>query len=464
MSGHPSHQSLDEFWSSIHPNHLEEICKIWELSFKQPIELEFQWKRPNNNGRASWAVAQSSIEPSYNGRASVIYSFADISAQKALEELLRKEASDALILKAQQEYFIDMTSHELRNPLGAIMHSTEMLNASIRFLVGNKDYISSKLEHDPQQKARFEDSVLEIVDTFAVIDYCGQHMRRLIDDTLTLSKLDSKLVQLDPSPFMPLNLCKAILKMFVAELQTKNVTVLIDTGPNYRTWEETVLLADISRTSQIIINLLTNAIKFSTADNTKSTVTISLDCTRDRPVFTELESSTVLKSADSQNPIATKDWEDKDTRFLKVCVSDNGIGMSETELGFLFQRFSQAKPRTHTKYGGSGLGLYISRMLTARLGGDMLVQSIEGKGSTFTFYITAEVGSKDQHNLGDPALLIDDSAAVRHELNAVPEVRLELPLATAPSKSTLPAPTLPLVEAQKFVLIVEDNRTNQKLM
>lgn len=65
----------------------------------------------------------------------MIYSFTDISTQKALEELHHEEASDALTLKAQQEYFIDMTSHELRNPLGAITYSTEMLDSSIRFMM-----------------------------------------------------------------------------------------------------------------------------------------------------------------------------------------------------------------------------------------------------------------------------------------------------------------------------------------
>lgn len=142
-------------------------------------------------------------------------------------------------------------------------------------------------------------------------------MCRLIDDTLTLSKLDSKLVQLDPSPFMPLKLCKAVLKMFTAELEAKNVTVLIDTGPNYDVWKDTVLLADVSRTSQIIINLVTNAIKFSSSDRAESTVTISLDCTQDRPVVPELELSSDLKSIKRKNPIAAKDWEDKDIRFFE---------------------------------------------------------------------------------------------------------------------------------------------------
>lgn len=104
--------------------------------------------------------------------------------------------------------------------------------------------------------------------------------------------------------------------------------------------------------------------------------------------------------------------------------------MSETEFELIFQRFSQAKPRTHTKYDGSGQGLYRSKMLTAKLGGDMSGQPIEGTGSTFTFYITTEVRLKDQHNLNNSILFAEKLS--KNQAKGSPmcqKVKLELPLA-----------------------------------
>jgi hypothetical protein len=81
------------------------------------------------------------------------------------------------------------------------------------------------------------------------------------------------------------------------------------------------------------------------------------------------------------------DWGEGEEIYLEFAVQDTGRGLSPEELGVLFQRFQQASPRTHVQYGGSGLGLFISRELTELQGGEIGVSSESGKGSTFAFYV-----------------------------------------------------------------------------
>lgn len=107
ISGHPMDQSPDSFPESIHPDDHEKSAVAFEVTLQQPLAHEFRWKRPYENGLTRWSLSLSSLEPGLGtGKGSVVYSIIDISAQKALEEILRKEVSDALTLKAQQEFFI----------------------------------------------------------------------------------------------------------------------------------------------------------------------------------------------------------------------------------------------------------------------------------------------------------------------------------------------------------------------
>jgi CheY-like chemotaxis protein len=139
--------------------------------------------------------------------------------------------------------------------------------------------------------------------------------------------------------------------------------------------------------AQILINLLTNAIKFTRLEST-------------RRVMVTLFASAVAPTSDPEGILFNEeklvgedhhlkdDWKkDRNLLFLQFSVTDTGRGLSESERGSLFTRFSQASPRTHIHYGGSGLGLFISRRLTELQGGAIGLKSVPGKGSTFSFYI-----------------------------------------------------------------------------
>jgi hypothetical protein len=140
------------------------------------------------------------------------------------------------------------------------------------------------------------------------------------------------------------------------------------------------------------------------------------------------------------------DWGNEEEIFLEFAVQDTGRGLSPEELKVLFQRFQQASPRTHVQYGGSGLGLFISRELTELQGGEIGVSSESGKGSTFAFYVRCRrskqpagdiegatgaamprklSNAKDKQRAVEPPK-IKDFAAVPDERKDVPKAKAKL--------------------------------------
>lgn len=202
---------------------------------------------------------------------------------------------------------------------------------------------------------------------------------------------------------------------------------------------------DSSRVLQIIINLVTNAIKFTKSDGLveKGRISIGLAASNSEPHADGYEGLRYFPSKHSQDACGTTIQEQAlGSLFLSFSVRDTGKGLSDEEQKLLFNRFSQASPRTHVKYGGSGLGLYISRQLTELQGGKIGLSSQPGKGSLFIFYIKVD--------------RIDPQNLPREEgLNS-----LSLKTLASPDSSLLFADWL----SNASVLIVEDNLINSKVL
>lgn len=247
---------------------------------------------------------------------------------------------EAVELKRQQENFIDMTSHEMRNPLSAIIQCADWIASSLQEYGGEgKNLIIPREVADGYE------------DAAQTIYLCAQHQKRIIDDILTLSKLDSDLLLITPVEVQPHNVIKNALKMFDSELQKSDMELRVHIDPSYEELSVDWVKLDPSRLLQVLINLTTNAIKF-TQSEAKRRIDIRIRASATIPESRTIE---YLPRASSRKDMSLGSaWGEGGMVYLSVEVEDTGRGLSESERLILFQRFRQASPRTHVQYGGSG--------------------------------------------------------------------------------------------------------------
>ncbi|PYH89230.1 histidine kinase G2 [Aspergillus ellipticus CBS 707.79] len=385
---------------------------------------------------------------------------ADITPEKTAELTQRRIARDAEERKQQQERFIDMISHEVRNPLSAILHCTEdILDAA------------HQPDPDPHAWAAMRDEVARAAET---INLCVAHQKRIIDDVLTYSKLDASMLTLTPRRVQPrLNVATA-LAMFRPELRKQAIAFEYQVEPSYAEHQVDWVMADMDRMSQVLINLLSNAIKFTVGVGERPRIRVCIGATDTRPpsyppdvVFFNAGPAARKLDATSQ-----PDWGDGSEAYIMVAVKDSGIGINDEAQKRLFERFNQATPRTQTMYGGSGLGLNVSRKLCHLHGGEIGVSSREGAGSTFGFFFRVRrspVGPVEDpppnSTTSDIARLCGAMQALSSEPQPAPSPS-KTPAQTPPGPQTNgpPSERPPDAPGGYRVLLVEDNVINQRIL
>ena len=451
----------------------EVTWQAWSTMLKKkcPVTTEFRfktvWRDKFGNTNDFWVLASASPEKDENGNITRVFgSVTDISSQKFAESLQRKRMEEAVALKQQQERYIDTTSHELRNPLSAILQSADAITGSL-----------AELKVPPNDLAeRHVEKIDSMIESAQTITLCAQHQKRIVDDVLTLSKLDSAMLLVTPIDTQPEVIAKRTVKMFEGESQTADIQLSVQIDKSYRNLSVDWVRLDPTRLSQVLINLMTNAIKFTTTQE-KRVIKMHLAASREKP---SQEASYNLTYITSQAPkdkdvTAAAQWGLGEPLYIHFAVSDTGRGLDAQEKKQLFQRFSQANPRTHVTYGGSGLGLFISRELVELQGGEIGVASEAGKGSTFAFYVKGRrsqapvSGSEDDvmdvHRVADRKGSSGVGAKVRPS-----HVDIDTADGSQSSAAVSPSITSRLNSKSKNdasglkVLIVEDNLINQKVL
>ena len=251
----------------------------------------------------------------------------DLTEKKIAEKMRLENERLALANRAKSE-FLSVMSHELRTPMNSIIGFSELLKQKIA------GELNEKQEH-------FVDNILK----------SGKRQFSLIEDILDLTLIESNKLELDIEKMPVPETMGEILGMIKPSAASRNVLVKKDLD-----LELGFIMADRKRFRQIFSNLLDNAVKFSKPEGGTVTVTSK-----------------------------------KEGGMAKFSVSDTGIGIKEEDMGKLFMIFQQVDMGTTRKYGGTGIGLAITKQLVELHGGTIMAESKYGEGSTFTFSIPLEI-------------------------------------------------------------------------
>jgi len=256
-------------------------------------------------------------------------SLARARLQREWETRLARINQELVAAAAAKERFLATMSHEIRTPLNAVIGMAGLL-------------VDSSLEAEQREFAQ-------------IIRSTGDHLLTVINDILDYSKLESGQLPVERVQFSLVNLTEETLDMVASKAREKGLELVYELSPA----APNAVLGDPGRIRQILLNFLSNAIKFTAQGEVLLTV----------------------RTAPATSPGAIE---------LQFAVRDTGIGVTREQLGRLFQPFVQADASVARNYGGTGLGLAIARRLAELMGGRVWAESVPGAGSTF--YLSLTVG------------------------------------------------------------------------
>ena len=345
-------------WSkAIHPDDLQPTLTAWRAAVDARRTAAFEHRVRRADG--VYRTFSVRAVPVLDGGGQIrewVGVHEDITERRQFEAALEAARDAAEGANLAKSTFLANMSHELRTPLSAIIGYSEMMAEEIA------DGCTAG----------------DLAGDIAKVETNARHLLGLINDVLDLSKVESGKMEVFAENFEIEPMLRDLAATVGSLVEKNGNTLTLDLAPNLG-----AMHSDLTKTRQILLNFLSNAAKFTEGG------TITLSATRE--------------AGGDGPPLAV------------FSVSDTGIGMSDEQIGRLFQRFEQADQSTTRKFGGTGLGLSLSRALADMLGGTVTVSSVAGQGSTFTLRVPTEylAPAGDTHveldeGRGDLILVIDD--------------------------------------------------------
>lgn len=333
--------------------------------FPSPLERLVEYTKPNREKR--WMLVRIyRVEDLTTPQ--LITVFSDRTEEVRSRQVLQEAMLTAEHANTAKSQFLSRMSHEIRTPLNAIIGMTTIAAASVR---------------DP---ARVEDCLSKIT-------FSSKHLLMLINDVLDMSKIESSKMVLQNEPFDIFELVNGFVSTVYAQAKGKGITFQ-ETMEGFGA--DTVFIGDSLRLNQILLNLSSNAVKFTPPGGS-----IRLDVSRHK--------------------------SGQETDVLRFILSDTGIGMTQEAAARIFQPFEQADASIAKRFGGTGLGMSITKNLVALMGGQIQIESAPGVGTTCIVDLPLQKGEGtglpepdfEQHGLR--ALIVDDERQVCEQTAALLE-------------------------------------------
>jgi PAS domain S-box-containing protein len=357
--------TIDELMSlpdsaNAHPDDLPIIRELIGSLKPGGAVRSAEYRLMHRDGTALWV--EGAFRRLDDGEGTLLSSTRIITERRRLQEELVAALEEAQAAARVKADFLANMTHELRTPLNAIVGFSGLLKESET--LHPRDARPVELIHD-----------------------ASQTLLGVVNDVLDFSRLEAGAVEFDAHPFDPAALAENAAVLLSGQAHAKGLSMSVDiSGPR------DILLGDGARLRQVLLNFLSNAVKFTTR---------------------------------GEIVIAVRQSEEDGRRRLRIAVADSGIGVPEAQRDSIFDRFTQSDASVSRKFGGTGLGLAISKRIVEGLGGTIGVDSVTGHGSTFWFEVTFPLANAQQATAATDAphgselapalrlLLVDDNAVNR---------------------------------------------------